>query len=107
MINSKEKPLALYIFSTKDSNIDKIINNTSAGGTTINDTLLHVNHPNLPFGGVNNSGIGSGHGIFSFKAFSHERAVMKQPALFSAAENMYPPYNGLVRRMIDFTLKYL
>jgi aldehyde dehydrogenase (NAD+) len=107
MINSKEKPLALYIFSTKDSNIENIINNTSAGGTTINDTLLHVNHPNLPFGGVNNSGIGSGHGIFSFKAFSHERAVMKQPALFSAAENMYPPYNGLVRKMIDFTLKYL
>ncbi|MDX2002566.1 MAG: aldehyde dehydrogenase family protein [Chitinophagales bacterium] len=107
MINSKEKPLALYIFSTRNSNIEKIINNTTAGGTTVNDTLLHVNHPNLPFGGVNNSGIGSGHGIFGFKAFSHERAIMKQPALFSAAENMYPPYNKLAKKMIELTLKYL
>ena len=102
-----EKPLALYIFSTSNVHIDKIMQNSTSGGVTINDTLLHVNHPELPFGGVNNSGIGSGHGIFGFKTFSHERAVVRQNPWFSAAENMYPPYNGMVKKLIEFTMKYL
>lgn len=106
-INDREKPLAMYIFSTTNSNINTLINNTSAGGTLVNDTLLHNSHPNLPFGGVNNSGIGSAHGLFGFKTFSHERGVMKQPSWFSAAEGMYPPYTNTVKKMIDFTLKYL
>jgi aldehyde dehydrogenase (NAD+) len=93
IINEKEKPLALYIFTT-------------AGGTAINDTLIHCSHPNLPFGGVNNSGIGSGHGYFSFKEFSHERAVMKQWNPKSSIENMYPPYTGLKKKMIEFVMKY-
>lgn len=107
VINSKEKPLAFYIFSTKNKNIDHILQNTSAGGTIVNDTLLHVGHPNLPFGGVNNSGIGNGHGIWGFKAFSHERALMKQPSWFSAAEGMYPPYTNVVKKLINLTLKWL
>ncbi len=107
VINSKEKPLAMYIFSTKNKNIDTLINNTSAGGTVVNDALLHVSHPNLPFGGVNNSGIGAGHGIWGFKAFSHERALMKQPSFFSAAEGMYPPYTNVVKKLINLTLKWM
>lgn len=106
-INSKEKPLSMYIFSTSNKNINTLIQNTSAGGTVVNDTLLHVGHPNLPFGGVNNSGIGNGHGIWGFKAFSHERAVMKQPSWFSAAEGMYPPYTNVVKKLINLTLKWL
>ncbi len=107
VINSKEKPLALYVFSTKEKNIDTILNNTSAGGTAINDVVTHVGHPNLPFGGVNNSGIGNAHAFWGFKAFSHERAVLRQPSWFTAAEGMFPPYNGMVKKLIDFTLKYL
>lgn len=107
VIKSKEKPLAMYIFSTKKSNINYLLNNTSSGGVTINDTVLHHSQPNLPFGGVNHSGIGSGHGIFGFKAFSHERAVMKQASGFSAAEGMYPPYGGIKDTLIDLTIKYL
>lgn len=106
-IQSREKPLAMYIFSTKKSNIRYLLNNTSSGGVTINDTVLHHSQPNLPFGGVNHSGIGSGHGYFGFKAFSHERAVMKQASGFSAAEGMYPPYGGIKDTLIDLTIKYL
>ncbi len=106
IINEKEKPLALYIFSSSNSSIEKVLNNTTAGGTAINDTLIHCSHPNLPFGGVNNSGIGSGHGYFSFKEFSHERAVMKQWNPKSSIENMYPPYTGFKKKMIAFVMKY-
>ena len=107
VINSKEKPLALYVFSKKQKNINQVLNNTSSGGTSVNDTLLHNTQPNLPFGGINNSGIGSLHGLYGFKACSHERGVLKQHLGRGSAENMYPPYTGFVKKMVDFTLKYL
>ncbi|TCD13988.1 aldehyde dehydrogenase family protein [Pedobacter psychrodurus] len=90
-VNRKEKPLALYIFSDSMPNQNKIINETSAGGTCVNDVLVHISNPNLPFGGVNNSGIGSCHGIFGFKTFSHERAVVFQSKL-GLTKMIYPPY---------------
>ncbi len=105
-INSKEKPLALYIFSKSNKNIDTILQNTSAGGTAINDTLIHNAQPNLPFGGANNSGIGNSHGFYGFKEFSHERGVLRQYLGRGSTENMYPPYKGFVLKMVDFTLKY-
>jgi len=90
-INFKPKPLALYIFSSNKNIQNKIINETSAGGTCINDVLVHISNPNLPFGGVNSSGIGSSHGIFGFKNFSHERAVVFQ-SRFGLTKLIYPPY---------------
>jgi aldehyde dehydrogenase (NAD+) len=90
-VNAKDKPLALYIFSDDSKNKDKIINETSSGGTCVNDVLVHISNPNLPFGGVNNSGIGSCHGIFGFKNFSHERAVVFQ-SKFGMTNLIYPPY---------------
>jgi len=106
LINSKEKPLALYIFSNRQKNIETILQNTSAGGTSINETMLHNSQPNLPFGGINNSGIGSAHGYFGFKAFSHERAVLKQHLGKGGIENMYPPYKGFVPKLIQIAAKY-
>jgi aldehyde dehydrogenase (NAD+) len=91
-VNGKDKPLALYIFSDDSKNQEKIINETSSGGTCVNDVLVHISNPNLPFGGVNSSGIGSCHGIFGFKNFSHERAVMFQ-SKFGMTKMIYPPYN--------------
>lgn len=92
-INAKSKPLALYIFSKNTANIKKIIKNTSAGGTCVNDVLVHISNPKLPFGGVNGSGMGSSHGFFGFKAFSHERAVVFQSSInFNTL--IYPPYAG-------------
>jgi len=91
VVNSKNKPLALYIFSDNKQHQHKIINETSAGGTCINDVLVHISNPNLPFGGVNSSGMGSCHGIFGFKTFSHERAVVFQSKL-GLTKMIYPPY---------------
>jgi aldehyde dehydrogenase (NAD+) len=91
LVNRKEKPLALYVFSDSKPDRTKIIKETSAGGTCVNDVLVHIGNPNLPFGGVNNSGIGSCHGVFGFKTFSHERAVVFQSKL-GLTQMIYPPY---------------
>lgn len=106
IISEKEKPLALYIFSSNNRNVDYILKHTTAGGTAINDTLIHNSHPNLPFGGVNHSGLGSSHGYYSFKAFSHERAVLKQWNPKSSIENMYPPYTSFKKKIIEWVMKY-
>ncbi|SFH11368.1 aldehyde dehydrogenase family protein [Pedobacter insulae] len=92
-INKKSKPLALYIFSKSKANIKKLIKNTTAGGTCVNDVLVHISNPKLPFGGVNGSGMGSSHGFFGFKNFSHERAIVFQSSIgFNWL--IYPPYHG-------------
>ncbi|TVR77954.1 MAG: aldehyde dehydrogenase family protein [Chitinophagaceae bacterium] len=105
-IQKREKPLAFYVFSKNNKNTEFYLKNTTSGGVLVNDTILHVSHQNLPFGGVNNSGIGNAHGIFGFKAFSHEKSVMRQNTVFSLAKFMHPPYNKFTKRLIDFTLKY-
>lgn len=92
-VNAKTKPLALYIFSKSDKNIKAIIKLTSAGGTCVNDVLVHIANPKLPFGGVNHSGIGSSHGFFGFKNFSHERSVVTQRSP-DFNKLVYPPYDA-------------
>ncbi|MEO8795312.1 MAG: aldehyde dehydrogenase family protein [Daejeonella sp.] len=92
-INKRDKPLALYVFSDKSSITDRVIKNTSAGGTCVNDVLVHISNPNLPFGGVNSSGMGSCHGFFGFKTFSHERAVVFQSAI-DFNKMIYPPFGN-------------
>jgi len=72
------KPLALYIYSNNKTNIEKLLKRTSSGGVTINGFFSHYLENQLPFGGVNQSGMGSYHGVFGFKAFSHERAIYVQ-----------------------------
>jgi aldehyde dehydrogenase (NAD+) len=74
-IEAHDKPLALYLFSNNEANVEKVLNRTSSGGVTVNGVFSHYLENNLPFGGVNQSGMGSYHGYFGFKAFSHERAV--------------------------------
>ncbi|WP_316819553.1 aldehyde dehydrogenase family protein [Pedobacter gandavensis] len=91
LINSMDKPLALYIFSQDKKQTQHMIKNTSAGGTCVNDVLIHISNPKLPFGGVNGSGLGSCHGQFGFKTFSHERAVVFQSS-FNMSNLIYPPY---------------
>jgi aldehyde dehydrogenase (NAD+) len=77
-ISSWSKPLALYIYSNSQTNIDKILSGTSSGGVTVNGFFSHYLENRLPFGGVNQSGMGSYHGVFGFRAFSHERAFYVQ-----------------------------
>jgi aldehyde dehydrogenase (NAD+) len=76
-IAARDKPLALYIYSDDEANVQKILSRTSSGGVTVNGVFSHYLENQLPFGGVNHSGTGSYHGYFGFKAFSHERAVYR------------------------------
>lgn len=104
-INEKERPLALYIYSKNKKVTNKIINNTKAGGTCINNSILHYANHNLPFGGINNSGIGKSHGFYGFKAFCHERAILKQHT-YGVTELLFPPYSNFKERMAKFTIKW-
>lgn len=104
-INSKPRPLALYIYSKSKANTNKIINHTRAGGTCINNSVLHYTNHNLPFGGVNNSGIGKSHGFFGFQAFSNARAVMKQHT-FGVTELLFPPYSSFKETLARLTIKW-
>jgi aldehyde dehydrogenase (NAD+) len=105
-IQANEKPLALYVYSSNSNNINKILDNTRAGGTCINNNDVHFFQHNLPFGGVNNSGIGKGHGKFGFEAFSNARGVLKQ-VLPSSLQLMMPPYTDFKRKLIELTIKWL
>lgn len=104
-INSKEKPLALYIYSKSNKNIAQISQQTSAGTTAINNNNVHFSNNNLPFGGVNNSGIGKSHGKYGFEAFSNARAFYRQ-YIPGAVSFLMPPYTNFKMKLIDLTLKW-
>jgi aldehyde dehydrogenase (NAD+) len=106
LISSMEKPLALYVFSQKRKEADFWLQKTSAGGSCVNDVLIHISQPNLPFGGVNNSGIGKSHGKWGFISFSNERAVVRQHSRFGIPKLLYPPYTKLRDTIIDLTIKW-
>lgn len=104
-INAKERPLALYIYSKSKANTKKVIQHTRAGGTCINNNIIHYANHNLPFGGTNNSGIGKSHGFFGFEAFSNKRAVVKQHT-FGVTELLFPPYTNLKEKLARLTIKW-
>ncbi|MCY7852930.1 aldehyde dehydrogenase family protein [Bacillus spizizenii] len=79
-VNDRDKPLALYVFSHNQDLIDNVLQHTTSGNAAINDVVVHFSDVNLPFGGVNTSGIGSYHGVYGFKEFSHEKGVFIQAA---------------------------
>ena len=102
-INDAPKPLALYLWSRNQTHIDKVMLNVTAGGACINHSLTQFSHGNLPFGGVNNSGIGNYHGFWGFRAFSHEKAVVR--TRFMTARMFFPPYTKFVRGNIQNLIK--
>ncbi|MCK9578183.1 aldehyde dehydrogenase [bacterium] len=95
-INDREKPLALYIFAENKWAQEYIIKNTSSGSVCVNATILQTVNPNLPFGGVGNSGIGSYHGKHSFDTFSHKKAIMSKSS-WPELDISYPPYKGKLK----------
>ncbi|SOD81434.1 aldehyde dehydrogenase family protein [Spirosoma fluviale] len=105
VVNKREKPLALYIHSRNRKNIQYILDRSSAGDTVVNDTLLQFGNVELPFGGVNNSGLGKSNGFFSFQEFSNQRGVMQRE--FGTMKFIYPPYTEKVKKMINLVIKYL
>ena len=90
-LNGRPHPLAFYYFGGSAARRDRVLRETLAGGVTVNDTLWHFAHEELPFGGVGASGIGAYHGERSFLTFTHEKAVFAQPRI-AAARLLYPPY---------------
>jgi aldehyde dehydrogenase (NAD+) len=99
-----EKPLMLYVFTRDAAFADRVVRETRAGGTVVNNVGLHYLNHDAPFGGVGESGMGACHGFAGFRSFSHERAVMRQRwpvtiGLFSA------PYVGARARVADWLLR--
>jgi aldehyde dehydrogenase (NAD+) len=103
-INRRSKPLALYYFGKKAEDSQKVINEISFGGGCVNDTLLHLATPRLPFGGVGQSGMGSYHGKAGFNAFSHSKSILKRTA-FPDAPLRYPPFSRWKMRLIKLLLR--
>ena len=102
-VNSREKPLALYLFSRDRARQRTVLGATASGGACINDTVVQLSVPALPFGGVGESGMGAYHGKASFDAFTHYRSVLYR-GLRPDLPVRYPPYTGkklaLIRKLI-------
>lgn len=99
LIRSRDKPLALYVFSEEKAVKELFRRRTSSGGLAFNAPLLQLSSPGLPFGGVGESGTGAYHGKFSFTTFSHARAVLDKPLAPDTLRLVYPPYRGLRARL--------
>jgi coniferyl-aldehyde dehydrogenase len=104
-INERPKPLALYWFGKDKKVMQRILNETSSGGVTINDTLLHAAIEDLPFGGIGASGMGAYHGKTGFEAFSHRKSVLEVRGFFglnflSGTKLARPPYGKGVERLL-------
>ena len=104
-INARPRPLALYWFGQDATARDRVLARTVSGGVTVNDTLMHIAHDNLPFGGVGDSGWGAYHGEQGFLRFCHQKSVLVQ-SRWAMGHLFYPPYGprfdqvmGLLRRL--------
>jgi aldehyde dehydrogenase (NAD+) len=92
------KPLAMYIFSQDEEMVERLLRQTSAGGTVVNNVVLHFVNPGLPFGGVGQSGLGAYHGEVGFRELSHARAVLRQGRA-SLSHFFFPPYTGKAQQL--------
>lgn len=95
-VNDRPKPLALYYFSNNRERQKRIIKSISFGGGCINDTIVHLGTPFMPFGGVGESGIGGYHGKASFDTFSHNKAILKKSNMLDIPLR-YPPFKNKLR----------
>ncbi|MGE5397615.1 MAG: aldehyde dehydrogenase [Chitinophagales bacterium] len=102
-VNSRPKPLALYLFSNNNGVQNEVLAKTSFGGGCINDTLVHAGNPNLPFGGVGFSGMGSYHGKATFETFSHRKSILNKSTLIDM-KMRYAPYTAknlaMIRKLV-------
>ncbi|XP_042880674.1 aldehyde dehydrogenase, dimeric NADP-preferring-like [Penaeus japonicus] len=102
-INKREKPLALYVFSTKKDRQEMFMRQVPCGGATLNDTIFHVGSTDLPFGGVGNSGMGAYHGKYTFDTFTHRKSCLKRSYnsfIDKLMQARYPPYTEKKMNML-------
>jgi coniferyl-aldehyde dehydrogenase len=100
-INAHDRPLALYHFDMDSARVEQVLDRTIAGGVSINDCVLHIAQPALPFGGIGPSGMGHYHGHHGFLTFSKQKPVFYQ-ARWSSFSLLKPPYKTLADRVIKF-----
>lgn len=101
-LNSRPKPLALYLFSTNKELENRIVRSVSFGGGCINDTIVHLGTSYMPFGGVGDSGMGGYHGKWSFDTFTHTKSILKKSNAIDI-QLRYPPYGnklGILKRFL-------
>ena len=98
IVRNRKKPLALYIFTQSPQAEKRLVNRLSFGGCCINDTVMHLANPRLPFGGVGASGMGRYHGRYSFETFSREKSILKTP-MVPDVPFRYPPY-GMIKKLL-------
>jgi aldehyde dehydrogenase (NAD+) len=104
-VRSKPKPLALYVFARDRKLVRRVLAQTTAGGTCVNTAMIDLENPNLPFGGVGNSGVGSYHGYFGFLAFSHARR--RTQGRLDILRLFYPPYTSRRSKIVDFVTRHI
>lgn len=104
-INARDKPLVTYVFDRDRATADRVIAATSSGAVGVNLALVHFTHAGLPFGGVNTSGIGAAHGEHGFRAFSHDRAILRNR--FLPLRLLFPPYGPRVMRLVGLLKRVL
>jgi coniferyl-aldehyde dehydrogenase len=98
-IGARPRPLSFYYFGNDPAHRGRTLRETIAGGVTVNDTLWHFAHEELPFGGVGASGIGAYHGEASFLCFTHRKAVFTQPR-HAATALLRPPYGPTFEKVL-------
>lgn len=96
IINTNPNPLALYVFTEDLNKAEQLIKDVSFGGGMINHTMLHLSNPNLPFGGVANSGMGQYHGKYSIDTFTHKKSIMTSSTRLNH-KLLYPPFNNKLK----------
>lgn len=89
-VKRREKPLSCYVFTHDKKLRNKIMHEVSFGGGCVNDAIMHISNNKLPFGGVGESGIGSYHGEFGFRTFSHYKSILDKPTWFEAGLKYFP-----------------
>jgi coniferyl-aldehyde dehydrogenase len=105
-INAQPRPLALYWFGRSEATRDDVLRRTVSGGVTVNDTLMHIAHDNLPFGGVGDSGWGAYHGEQGFLRFTHQKSVLVQ-SRWALGSLFYPPYGARFDQVMALLRRWL
>ena len=105
-INVRPRPLALYWFGSDTATRDRVLHRTVSGGVSVNDTLMHIAHENLPFGGVGESGWGAYHGEAGFLRFTQQKPVLVQ-SRFAMGDLFYPPYGAKFDRVMGLLKRWL
>ena len=103
-VKEREKPLSLYVYSKSKKIIRKILHEISFGGGAINESLVHLSNPNLPFGGVGASGIGNYHSKAGFDTFTHNKSILHKSFLFEPNVK-YTPFTKWKRQILKFILE--